>query len=130
MSGCPARRIRDENVAVTSLDGLLADATRVLVVGGVDYDPSSRQRTRELFRDSDAESVAQLVASLTPGPGPDDVALMQWPTLTFVMFGGDNELARVSYVNGWLRWDGWSGDRSLLRPNDLASWLAGHGITA
>lgn len=115
---------------MTSLVDLLVDATRLLVVDGTDYDPSSRDRTRALFRDADPASVAQLVPSLDTGLSPDDVALMQWPSLMFVLFAGDRVLARVAYLGGWLRWDGWSGDRPLAHPADLASWLTVHGLIA
>lgn len=95
----------------------------MLVVKATKYSPPKRRLTEKLFSDTDIESIKRLIVALAPGDGPDDVALMEWPTLTFVFFSGSSELAQVGYLSGWLRWDGWPGDRRLLDPSAVTTWL-------
>lgn len=110
-----------------SLAGRLRGATEVIVVRGTNYDPHDRAHTETLFREAYAASVRRLAESLEPGDGPDDVALMGWPEITFVFFAGRDELARVGYLSGWLRWDSWPGDRPLREPEKVAGWLGDRG---
>lgn len=104
-------------------------AVEAFVVQGAPVDWQHRELTPDVVRTDKADDLRLLVEALHYAEPSGDVALMEWPALTFGFTGaGQRVLAEVSYVRpGWLRHPTWPGDQRLSGLHRIEEWLASHG---
>jgi hypothetical protein len=105
---------------------------RLVVVKGTDYDVRRRSDSAPLIDTKDAAAIQSLIGALDhDGSTPSDIALMSWPTHTFVFMDVERrELARYGYLGGgWLRAAG-SGDRRVRSVDAVDGWLGANSPPA
>lgn len=106
-------------------DGLMASATRVIVVHGANYDVRRRKNNDVLAVVDAPKRLTALAAALVVGDERDRTSLMSPGHPTLAIFAGDQLLSTYSLLGvTWLRSPAWVYDRPVTHPPRLLAWLA------